>query len=109
MLLVSLLQGGGTVQIRGQQASVAGLLAAYLFGGTFAGALGGALWPLMRSPPGAVFIGMLLVAPFCWGVVFARMGSGAWGTLETIVVAISTVTLGASIGLGIRNGVRWSR
>jgi hypothetical protein len=70
----------------------------YLMGGVGGGLIVGLLRPLLRRRWGAALVGILAAIPVGLGFQMMRIGSAPWGTKDTLVVAIFSVALGATVG-----------
>lgn len=105
LILLLLILNGGPVMIDGQgvETNVGLLLFTYPIGAAVAGALIGALLPLMRSALGAVVCGIIAMAPWMAGIaVTMDHGLTSWGTVDSFMVSIMSVVFGTIVGLGAR-------
>jgi hypothetical protein len=100
--IVAAFGGSLTLNIRGHHTHVGLIIGIYLVGGAAAGTVVGLLFPLVRRPIGAAFVGIIATIPIAAGVMLAYTGFAHWGIQETATVGIMAVILGSTIGVGYR-------
>ncbi|MDP9352907.1 MAG: hypothetical protein M3P51_15405 [Chloroflexota bacterium] len=79
------------------------VIAAYLFGGIVGGATVGLLRPVVRSRPGAAFVGLLVAIPVVLGIGVALYGFSGWNRHEVIGLTITAILLGPAGGVILWN------
>lgn len=108
LALVAMVFGRGGEQLSKLGISFAGLLAIYALGAILGGGIAGALTPIVRSRPGAAFVGFIATLPVTLPLAYLALGPTRWFPAGLWIAALASLVIGGGLAVVVRDDGRRS-